>query len=93
MCFILYITRDVNNDYTDHKSSSSSGGRLGSGGMLGDEGMFVFQTKSASAMSRTIEYRAKEIAKKGQHKTTCEFWILMSNSSNNVDEIHMMRQS
>ena len=43
--------------------------------MMGDRGMFVFQTQSASAMSRTIDHRAREKAKRdGQRKCTrkCE---------------------
>ena len=38
-----------------------------------EEGMFVFQTQSASTISKTIEHRAREMARKEkQAKPNCE---------------------
>ena len=62
-------------DYTPrtHSPGAGGGGRVGNGGVGGDENMFVFQTQSASTISHTIEYRSKDLSKKRQHNLTCEF--------------------
>ena len=52
---------------TDSTQCDSRGKRT----VGGDKGMFVFQTQSASTMSRTIDHRSREMAKRdGGRKST-----------------------
>jgi hypothetical protein len=73
---VLYCNSDETfNTQTQQQNGScvADSAQCGSRGnrMMGDRGMFVFQTQSASAMSRTIDHRAREKAKRdGQRKCT-----------------------
>ena len=73
-------SHNTHKQITDHHTQAVRNGSGGGGpnmisNMFGDEGMFVFQTQSASTISRTIDYRARELARTtGQRKITRECW-------------------
>ena len=77
--FLLANLSNVSTDYSpvQHMRKSSSSSSVGNGSVEREEGMFVFQTQSASSISRTIEHRARVLSRKdGQSKPTGKLMLI-----------------